>query len=68
MLDADGDQVHFVQFAKTTSDDKPMQQNFQPDQQLRFRFIFEAPIAVKPVSLHLRDGATARTVVVALEN
>ncbi len=66
MLDENGDVVRFVQIAKVTSEDPPTHQNLEPEQQMRFRFVFEAPTAVKPVSLHLRDGAVARAVVVGL--
>lgn len=67
MMDENGEEIHYHGMRKMSSDESPAHQNYDPGQQMRCRLVFEAPSAVKPVSLKLTDAASARSVVVGLK-
>jgi hypothetical protein len=62
LLDEDGDEVRLTAMAKTSSEDPPAHQSYSPDQQMRFRFVFEMRAAAKPAVLQLRDAGLGKSV------
>lgn len=67
MFDENGEEMNFLMHAKMSSADAPSQSLMEPEQMIRFRFVFEAPSSVKPVYMRLRDLVSARSVDVSLQ-
>ncbi|MDQ2986894.1 MAG: DUF4352 domain-containing protein [Armatimonadota bacterium] len=66
LFDENGEEQTFLMHAKMSSADARGQTLMEPEQMIRFRFVFEAPAAVKPVYMRLRDLVSARSVDIAL--
>lgn len=67
MYDENGEEVKYLLHAKMSAAEPPTAGNLEPEQMIRFRFVFEAPSALKPDYMRLRDGASARSVDVKLQ-
>ena len=66
MLDENGDEIRLTAMAKVSGPEPPTNQNREPEQQVRFRFVFQCPASVKLASLLLRDLHSARRVTAQL--
>jgi hypothetical protein len=65
-VDENGEEGRFLAFAKMSGPDKPTQLNMDPDQQMRVRYVFEIPSAMKPTYIRLWETSSGRTVDIML--
>ena len=66
IFDENGEEGRFLAFAKMSGPDKPTQLNMDPDQQMRVRYLFEIPSAMKPTYIRLWEAQSGRTVDILL--
>ncbi|RYG17287.1 hypothetical protein EON82_24030 [bacterium] len=66
MKDANGETIEWTQDFVSMSSGKTLESTLKPSEQVRGRFLFKAPAAMKPTSLTLADNNTRRSVTIAL--
>ena len=66
LYDENGEEGRFLAFAKMSGPDKPNQVNLDPDQQMRVRYVFEIPSAMKPTYIRLWETHSKRSVDILL--
>jgi hypothetical protein len=67
LKDEDGDSVNPEVVAKMSSADPIPFRMLEPDEQMKFRVVFQFPAKAKPVSIRLNDGHSNRAVQVDLK-
>jgi hypothetical protein len=67
LFDENGEEGRFLAFAKMSGPDKPSQVNLDPDQQVRVRYVFEIPSAMKPTYIRLWETHSKRSVDILLQ-
>jgi hypothetical protein len=66
LYDENGEEGQFLAFAKMSGLDKPAHGNMEPDQQMRVRYVFEVPTAMKPTYIRLWEASSGRSVDILL--